>query len=431
MAQSPAIAAIAADLKPHMILSVPAPPARRTEPLVALGLAAGPVVALGFTRFAYALLLPAMREQLSWTFAAAGGMNTANAVGYILGALSAAWWSRRLGARAAFGWGIALSAVTLLLSAATGTYAVLAALRFLGGVTTAVTFVVGSALAARIHTGGDQPRSARLVALYMAGVGIGIVAAGLVVPAATTLFGASGWRIGWLAMGALSLLALAPAIWATRRVPDPAAPAPGATERAGLRALTPTFAWYLLFGAGYVAYMTFVVALLRTQGLGAAAEAAFFVVLGLSSATGTLTIWARVTGRLRGGRAPALVSTVVLAGVLPVLLWHGLPAALASAVVFGAAFMAGPTAATVLVRRALPPHAWTRGIALLTAAFSIGQAFGPLVSGLLSDTTGGIARGLWLSAALLALAAVAALPQREPAPSPAPHREPVTAASTR
>lgn len=34
------------------------------EPLIALGLAAGPVVALGFTRFAYALLLPAMKTDL-------------------------------------------------------------------------------------------------------------------------------------------------------------------------------------------------------------------------------------------------------------------------------------------------------------------------------------------------------------------------------
>lgn len=58
-------------------MSVIAPPVRAVgrglpEPLIAFGLAARPVVALGFTRFAYALLLPAMREQLSWNFAAAG-----------------------------------------------------------------------------------------------------------------------------------------------------------------------------------------------------------------------------------------------------------------------------------------------------------------------------------------------------------------------
>ncbi|WP_028800179.1 YbfB/YjiJ family MFS transporter [Streptomyces sp. 142MFCol3.1] len=123
--------------------------------------------------------------------------------------------------------------------------------------------------------------------------------------------------------------------------------------------------------------------------------------------------WGRLIGRLRGGAAPALVSVVVLVGVLPILLWHGTVAAIVSAVVFGGSFMAGPTAVTVLARRMLPQHAWTSGIALLTVAFSVGQAVGPLISGLLSDSSGGIAKGLWLSVVLLAVSAVVALVQRE------------------
>jgi predicted MFS family arabinose efflux permease len=415
-------------------MSVNAAPARAAgrgvpEPLVALGLAAGPVVALGFTRFAYALLLPAMREDLSWNFAAAGGMNTANAIGYVLGALSAAWWARRVGSRAAFGWSIAISALMLLLTGITGGYIALATFRFLGGISTAVTFVVGSALAARVHTRGHPHRSALLVGLYMAGVGVGVVVAGLAVPAAISLFGSSGWRLGWLAMGVLALLALVPAIWAVRQVAEQRPSPAGVSARTGLRALAPTFVWYLLFGAGYVAYMTFVIALLHAQGLGTGAEAIFFVVLGLASSVGTLAVWGRVIGRLRGGHAPMFVSVVVLAGVLPVLVWHGMAAAIISAIIFGGTFMAGPTAATILARRALPPHGWTHGIALLTVAFSLGQAFGPLVSGLLSDRAGGITQGLWLSVILLALAAVAALIQREPVLASKP--EPVTAVAGR
>ena len=44
-------------------------------------------VSLGMTRFAYALLLPPMRDDLSWTYTIAGSMNTFNAVGYLMGAL--------------------------------------------------------------------------------------------------------------------------------------------------------------------------------------------------------------------------------------------------------------------------------------------------------------------------------------------------------
>ena len=57
----------------------------RRDLLVVAGLAAAPTIALGFTRFAYALLLPAMRADLGWSFATAGLMNTVNAGGYLAG----------------------------------------------------------------------------------------------------------------------------------------------------------------------------------------------------------------------------------------------------------------------------------------------------------------------------------------------------------
>src|SRR5689334_25180107 len=117
-----------------------------------MGLACGPVVALGFTRFAYALLLPPMHERLHWSYAQAGGMNTANALGYIIGAAGAALLARRLGNRTAFLWALAISAVALLATAATAVFWALLALRFAGGFTTAVAFVVGSALATRVAT---------------------------------------------------------------------------------------------------------------------------------------------------------------------------------------------------------------------------------------------------------------------------------------
>ncbi|MGR6318121.1 YbfB/YjiJ family MFS transporter [Micromonospora soli] len=393
---------------------------RRREMLIALGLAAGPVVALGFTRFAYALLLPAMRGDLHWTYAQAGGLNTANAAGYVIGAGTAVFWARRLGDRAAFAGALAVSALALLLTATTAAYPVLSLLRFVGGLSTAVSFVLGSALAARVAGGGGQRRAALLVALYMAGVGIGVVLSGLLVPTAIAVAGDAGWRGGWLLLGLVAVLAVGPALLAVRRVPPVSGTTSTRLARTDLARLAPTFAWYVLFGAGYVSYMTFVIALLRDQGLGTPGVATFFVVLGIASALATLTVWGRVIGRLPAGRAPALVSVLVLVGVLPVLLLPaGLPAALVSAVVFGSSFMAGPTAATVLARRALPAGSWTAGIALLTVAFSVGQAVGPLISGALSDS-GGVAVGLWLSVALLAVAGLVALRQRDTAPAEAP-----------
>ena len=64
---------------------------------LAAALSMGAAVSLGITRFAYGLLLPAMRSDLGWTYTLAGGMNTANALGYFLGALATPWLMRRLG----------------------------------------------------------------------------------------------------------------------------------------------------------------------------------------------------------------------------------------------------------------------------------------------------------------------------------------------
>jgi predicted MFS family arabinose efflux permease/nucleotide-binding universal stress UspA family protein len=358
-----------------------------------------------------------MKSDLHWSFAAAGGMNSVNAAGYVIGAATAAYWARRFGGSRMFSASLAASAALLLFTGLSGQYDVLATIRFLGGLSTAVTFVLGSALAARIHSGAQHHRSTYLVAVYMAGVGIGVVLSGLLVPAVSAVVdGAASWRIGWLVLGVLSTALLLPATWAARQIPDQSGTGSLRREPLGLARLAPTFAWYLLYGAGYVSYMTFVVALLHSRGVGTLGEAVFFIVLGTTSVVATLTVWGRVLSRLHGGQAPALISALVLLGVLPVLISHGTAAALASAVVFGAGFMAGPTAATVLARRMLPVHGWTTGIALLTVAFSLGQGIGPLVAGVLSDSSGGITRGLWLSVVLLALAAAVALTQREPTP---------------
>src|SRR5581483_11983885 len=120
------------------------------EIITALGLSAGAAIALGFSRFAYGLLLPPMRADLGWTYVQAGALNTANGAGYIVGALAAAWAASRWGAARAFLVGFIVSVFVLLLTAASGNFVALFALRTLGGVSTALTFILGAGLAAAI-----------------------------------------------------------------------------------------------------------------------------------------------------------------------------------------------------------------------------------------------------------------------------------------
>ena len=78
----------------------PDPPPTYAHPArLILILSLAPTIGLGIGRFAYALVLPDMRESLHWSYSAAGFMNTINAVGYLVGALMASRLIQRFGLR--------------------------------------------------------------------------------------------------------------------------------------------------------------------------------------------------------------------------------------------------------------------------------------------------------------------------------------------
>jgi predicted MFS family arabinose efflux permease len=155
----------------------------------AAALALGPVVALGLARFAYSLLLPAMRADLGWSYAQAGALNTANTVGYLAGAIPAAWIAARLGSRRTFVGALAVCAAAVLACAATGDFAVLAVLRLIAGASGAVVFITGAGLAARTASRARAERAPLVLGVYVAGAGAGIVATGAMVPAILTATG--------------------------------------------------------------------------------------------------------------------------------------------------------------------------------------------------------------------------------------------------
>ncbi|WP_320065496.1 YbfB/YjiJ family MFS transporter [Micromonospora sp. RTGN7] len=154
-------------------------------------LALGTASALGLARFAYGLLLPAMRDDLQWTLAEAGAMSTANGLGYLVGALATAPVVHRLGAAAAFRWGMALTAVALATTAAGEDYLALLTARAAAGAAGAVVFIAGGVIASRIAA---RVASGVPITVYFAGTGLGIVLSGATIPALGDQWRTSGQR---------------------------------------------------------------------------------------------------------------------------------------------------------------------------------------------------------------------------------------------
>ena len=378
-----------------------------------LGLAMGPAVGLGLGRFAYALLLPPMRASLHWSLTTAGAINTANAAGYLAGALSAVPLARRYGTRRAFLAGLVVTTLSLLATAA-GDTAALAVLRLLAGAAAGVSFVAGAGLAAELGAGESPRRATWLLGGYFAGGGAGIVVSGIALPPLLAAMPSpAGWRWGWVLLAALSAVALSasvPAAFACREPPEP----PAASRRWPVRRLLPAMTSYALFGVGYIAYMTFIIAFLVSRGARPGEVSVFWVLLGAAVIAGGFA-WPPLIARLRGGRGMATVLAVVAAGAVLPLLSGSPAAALASAVLFGASFLAVVVATTAVARRSLARHHWTPAIGTLTVVFAVGQCFGPVLAGALSDGPAGLRTGLALSAGVLAAGAVIALAQPHPA----------------
>ena len=194
-------------------MSPPAPPLSRLLWL-ALALSLGAAVSLGITRFAYALLLPVMREDLAWSYILAGAMNTANALGYLLGAIATPWLMRRWSASTVLLTGSALASVFMAASGFFTDAVPLLLQRLLAGAASALVFVSGGLMAARLGAQSPQ-RAGLLLGLYYGGTGWGIAASALGVPlvlqAAQGV--AHGWAWAWWGLAALCLAATAVLWW--------------------------------------------------------------------------------------------------------------------------------------------------------------------------------------------------------------------------
>ena len=380
---------------------------------IAFLLSFGPAVSNSFARFAYALLLPAMRNDLHWNYAQSGSINTFNAAGYLAGALLTRALVGRIGNRALFCGGMVVTSLSLLATGLVREVDLLIAARVAAGISGAAVFICGGALSGNILP--QRPQLATTtIAIYFAGGGIGLMLSGVVVPLMLQAGGDAAWPAVWRWMGWAALLMTLASIWAALRIAEPGA-APGSASWR-VSPLAAEFASYAMFAVGYIGYMTFVIAWMREHGASTATVIAVWFVLGLGTLLAPL-VWRRPAEQWPGGRPLAAVMAVLTTGAaLPLVSAH--PAAmLLSAALFGLAMFSAPSSVGSFIKHALPKPAWGSSMATFTVVFAAGQIVGPVATGWLADRIGSLMPGLAASAALLALGALLALLQRDLRPA--------------
>jgi predicted MFS family arabinose efflux permease len=355
-------------------------------------LAMGPASALGFARFAYGLLIPAMRSQLHWSLAQAGTLTTANSLGYLLGAVATAPVARRLGVAVTFRLGMVVTAAALAATAVTGgNYLALFVTRLVAGLGGALVFIAAGVIASRAAA---RARSAIPLTICFAGAGLGIAISGAIIP---PLLGHPGrWPLAWGVLAVAAGLATVVSWTAAQGGRES-----GAT-RAVIHLRSVARLWqvatvYLLFATGYIAYITFLSAYLAAHHARVVQVALTWSALGLA-AIAAPAVWSRPISTWPGARALGALLAVLSAAAALGLITTAPAAVAGSAIGYGFSFLGVPAAITALTRAATPPPDWTGALAAFTVVFAIGQMAGPYLAGALADHYGTGATLAWTAA---------------------------------
>jgi predicted MFS family arabinose efflux permease len=372
----------------------------RAAVTIALGGLIALAAAIGIGRFVYTPILPSMVAALGLSKSEAGLIASANFLGYLIGALAASFALPRGRERLAMLAALALSAVTTTAMAAPNSLAVILVLRFIGGVASAFVLVLATGLVLDRLT---RVGRADLSDWHFGGVGAGIAASAVLV---SVLSAAGGdWRLFWFGAGVLAAVGLGLVAWllpdgspsaAPRSESQPPSDALASERRCFVLA-------YGLFGFGYVITATFLVAIVRGDPAMRTIEPAIWVIVGLT-AVPSVAVWGLIGRRIGIGKAFAIACIVEAVGILGCLWPGGIGGAIVAALVLGATMM-GITALGLMGARELDPARPQRSVALMTAAFGLGQILGPFVAGLTIDRTGGYGAAMAIAATALLLAA--------------------------
>ncbi len=370
----------------------------------------GTAVALGFSRFDYALILPSMKRDLALNFTEAGWLNTSNAIGYLLGAIVAKPLIGHFGVRMIFRFGLILTSSAVLTTGLFHAYIPLLLLRVLAGVFGALSFICGGVLAAGLFP-GNAGRTAVSISIYMAGGGLGILLSGLTIPMALSRCDDNCWPWIWIGLGVASFLFTVFSWSSAHRSQLQGAVHQGKSSWK-IGSFVPLLTGYFLFGAGYIIYMTYIIAWVRESGRSVEEVSFFWALLGVAVIVSP-PIWKRVLSGWRGGRPMGVAIGITALGSLIPLFSTSFFSMIVSAIFFGLAFLNVPATMTTFLQRSLPQSHWGSSIAFFTLIFSLGQIIGPVVGGWIADREGILSAGLMFSFISLFAGASVAVFQQE------------------
>ncbi|MCP3900807.1 MAG: YbfB/YjiJ family MFS transporter, partial [Desulfobacteraceae bacterium] len=352
------------------------------------------VAAHGFGRMAYTLLLPAMKDGLSFDYTQLGLLGTGNFIGYLSMAIIGGFLAARFGTRAVITFALILMGITMILTGLAKSFSFAFAMRLLTGIGNGAAYVPAMALGSAWFAVKNRGFATGIVS---GGIGLGIFISGIIVPLILTLFDKDGWRYSWYILGAIVLFVALLVFLFLRNQPEGKGLLPVGqvkkekTEASTLKDKVSSLEWgkvykmkalwylgivYFFYGLSYIIYIVFFAAyLVKEMGYTEAwAGGLWAIVGGLSIFCGVL--WGSLSDRIGRDKGAALAYLVLGVSYIIYALLKFEAGFYLSAILFGLTAWSIPTIMAAAAGDLVGPRLAPAGLGFITLFFGIGQSIG-------------------------------------------------------
>jgi len=372
------------------------------------------ILAHGFGRMSYSVILPSMKDGLMLSYTQLGSIATGNFIGYLCLAIVGGFLAARFGVRRVVFVSLIVIGVSLFLTGLADSFLFAFFTRLVSGAGNGGAYVPIMALPAAWFI---IKRRGLATGIVSAGIGTGLFLSGVMLPPVISAFGREGWRYAWFMLGIVVFLLAFVCFAFLRDSPKDMGLGVygGEVRETGGPKVTLFSAFrdivvepeiwklggvYFMYGFSYIVYLTFFVAYLtKEMQVPAVAAGRIFGVLGIFSIfCGVIYGWVSdIVGRRYGSMLAYL--TLALSYIL-FAFWKDYTGFYLSAVVFGIAAFSIPVIMAAAAGDAVGGKLAPAGLGFITLFFGIGQALGPMIGGYIKDATGTFTYAFLLSAAV-------------------------------
>lgn len=387
------------------------------------------ILAHGFGRMSYSVILPSMKDGLALSYTQLGLIGTGNFIGYLSLAIIGGFLAARFGVRRVVLVSLIVIGISLFLTGFSDSFSFAFLMRFFAGAGNGSSYVPIMALPAAWFAAQKRGLATGIVS---GGIGVGLFLSGIILPPIITFFGPGGWRYAWFFMG-VAVFVLAFVCYAfLRNNPKEKGLSMygGEEEQKGGPKVTLFSAWkdvvrereiwklgcvYFMYGFSYIIYLTFFVAYLTKEiGISPSTSGAIFAVLGVFSIFCGV-VWGGISDVL-GRRYGSMLAYITLAmSYFIFAYWKADTGFYLSAFIFGISAWSIPTIMAAAAGDAVGGRLAPAGLGFITLFFGVGQAFGPAIAGWIKDVTGTFTNAFILSAVVSLIGASGSLILRKKA----------------